>query len=996
MRTTAMIIRGTPMLYVPRVLQRRAWRFPALVLLLALAAACGPAATEATSLPSAHRAISAASPQMPADAPPVSVAQSIDWFVPPSLEEQIFTSSVIVRASLESATPAVERVLSDPGGAPTYRAVQELRFTVHEYLKGSGPTTLLVAVRGEGRQVTEAAAREFAESATAQRVTTWDDRQGVLFLSELPAAYVPAGQAAGATRNAAASALAFTRSNNQAAWDYSVDTLSRAWLPARDAAGAGGASGTAARTTSQAYITDGAKSPPPVVALTDLRAQIAALAAELRTGAGVAGFQRCISGRIGHERARRAVPLPSRSIPVQLASGVAANTDVFRSTIPQRGDPQYSRFWLSGSDHERFQALIIDDDDQSSTGYDHTLATARPLPAGTYEVRYNEQHYLDFPCNFVPDDAYNPIEVQVTAPAGTVHEAFFDPVAVGAGVGADNSHGALTPTGFTVGGTAAALQRLNWEAKQLQLELSAAVPLANHYLDLIGLDGAVALRLGLDDATTATIAGGGQAWRWPACAAPWAAGDQLMLRLHHSATALPDVTPAPGCGPAPTYGAASYAFTVAEDAAVGAAVGTVTATAAGGTAVIYTVTAGDEHAAFAIDGSTGALTVARPLDYETAASYTLTVAAHEEASAAATTTVTITVTDVTVDYDAYDDDGLIEVANLAQLHAIRWDLDGDGTATDPGYAQAFPDAMPGMGCPATGCVGYELTADLEFDTDGNGVVDAADAYWNGGAGWEPIGTYTATFHGNGHVIANLFIDRGTMDNVGLFGTTGSASEVRNVGLRAANVTGRYEVGGLVGYSNGTIRISYVTGHVTGQSGGGLAGFNQGRIVASYATAAVTTADDAGGLVGFNGSGTRIVASYATGPVTGRSRAGGLTAGSVSGITASYATGAVTGDGTVGGLVGANFSSTTASYWDTTTSGVTTGSGGTGKTTTELQTPTGYTGIYATWNVNIDGAAGTDDPWDFGTASEYPVLKVDFDGDGTASWEEFGDQRPAPN
>ena len=232
-----------------------------------------------------------------------------------------------------------------------------------------------------------------------------------------------------------------------------------------------------------------------------------------------------------------------------------------------------------------------------------------------------------------------------------------------------------------------------------------------------------------------------------------------------------------------------------------------------------------------------------------------------------------------------------------------------------------------------------------------------------------------------------------MDNVGLFGTTGSTSVVRNVGLRAADVTGRYEVGGLVGYSNGTIRISYVTGGVTGQSGGGLAGFNQGRIVASYASAAVTTADDAGGLVGFSGSGTRITASYATGPVTGRSRAGGLTAGSVSGITASYATGAVTGDGTVGGLVGANFGSTTASYWDTTTSGVTTGSGGTGKTTSELQTPTGYTGIYADWNVDIDGVAGSDDPWDFGTASEYPVLKVDFDGNGTASWEEFGGQRP---
>ena len=971
------------MLYVSHMLRTRAWRFLALALAAAVTvAACGPSDPGVAPTPT----------------PRINRLSNPMWRVAPSLEEQIFRSSVIVRASLQSATGTVETVPSDPGVASTYRPVQELRFTVHEYMKGTGATALLVVVRARHTFLTEAAAREQVDFAVARRVTTWDDRQGVLFLETPAPPYASAaasGGASGAAGRASAPALEFTQSNwDQSPWAYSVDTLSRAWLPARDVGGAAGQT-RAAGAASTVFITDGAESPPPVVTLTDLRAQIAALAAELQAGEGIEGFTDCVLDRIGHARHRRAVPWTPFQDAATLTSGSAAGTEVYEERNEYR-EPQYSRWWLSGPDPERFQTLIIDDDDQASNGYDHALVTARPLPAGAYRVHYNWQHYSEIPCNFMPDDTYDDFTVTVTAPAGTVHEAFFDPVAVGAGVGADNSHGALTPTGFTVGGTAAALQRLNWEAQQLQLELSAAVPLANHYLDLIGLDGAVALRLGLDDATSATIAGGGQAWRWPACAAPWADGDQLMLRLHHSATALPDVSPAPGCGPAPTYGAASYAFTVAEDVALGAAVGTVTATAAGGTAVIYTVTAGDEHGAFAIDGSTGALTVARPLDYETAASYTLTVAAHEEASAAAATTVTITVTDVTVDYDAYDDDGLIEVANLAQLHAIRWDLDGDGTATDPGYAQAFPDAMPGMGCPATGCVGYELTADLEFDTDGNGVVDAADAYWNGGAGWEPIGTYTATFHGNGHVIANLFIDRGTMDNVGLFGTTGSASEVRNVGLRAANVTGRYEVGGLVGYSNGTIRISYVTGHVTGQSGGGLAGFNQGRIVASYATAAVTTADDAGGLVGFNGSGTRIVASYATGPVTGRSRAGGLTAGSVSGITASYATGAVTGDGTVGGLVGANFSSTTASYWDTTTSGVTTGSGGTGKTTSELQTPEGYSGIYADWNVDIDGAAGTDDPWDFGTASEYPVLKVDFDGDGTASWEEFGDQRPAPN
>ena len=35
----------------------------------------------------------------------------------------------------------------------------------------------------------------------------------------------------------------------------------------------------------------------------------------------------------------------------------------------------------------------------------------------------------------------------------------------------------------------------------------------------------------------------------------------------------------------------------------------------------------------------------------------------------------------TGDYDA-DNDGLIEISNLAQLNAVRWDLDGDGGTGD--------------------------------------------------------------------------------------------------------------------------------------------------------------------------------------------------------------------------------------------------------------------------------------------------------------------------
>ena len=86
--------------------------------------------------------------------------------------------------------------------------------------------------------------------------------------------------------------------------------------------------------------------------------------------------------------------------------------------------------------------------------------------------------------------------------------------------------------------------------------------------------------------------------------------------------------------------------------------------------------------------------------------------------------------------------------------------------------------------------------------------------------------------------------------------------------------------------------------------------------------------------------------------------------------------------TVGGLVGSvDGVSVTASYWDTATSGRTTGSHGQGRTSAQLQAPTGAHGLYATWSTAH---------WDF-ASGRYPALRVDFDGDGRESWQEFGYQ-----
>ncbi|MCY4558322.1 MAG: Ig-like domain-containing protein, partial [Chloroflexi bacterium] len=472
---------------------------------------------------------------------------------------------------------------------------------------------------------------------------------------------------------------------------------------------------------------------------------------------------------------------------------------------------------------------------------------------------------------------------------------------------------------------------------------------------------------------------------------------------------------------------------------------TTVAIAEGATAGAATITVIDD--AVDDDDETIVLNASLSGSNLTAGPLTLTIADNDDESAAAAPTP---VADAGCpvpaggDYDA-DDDGLIEICNLAQLVAIDYDLDGDGTPstshtsynaynipTRPVYAAAFPGAASGMGCPQTGCIGYELTTDLDFDRNGNGRADANDGYKE--AGWIGIGEwgkghevgFAAIFEGNGHVIRNLYLYNGSYN--GLFHRTLDAAVIRNVGVEDVLLKGGdYYVAGLVGENRGTIINSYTTGQVSGSNGvgglvggsydtsmiigsystatvtgssddvGGLVGGNEGTIIASYATGNVTGTGEAddnyvagsssgsghaiGGLVGLNYPDQKIIASYATGTVTAPKgwKVGGLAGFNLGSITASYSVGTVSGTGQLSGLTYSDNSwendpYARDSYWDTVTSGQATSVQGVGKTTAELQSPTGYAGIYVDWNVDLDGDGSADDPWDFGTSCQYPVLK----------------------
>ena len=88
------------------------------------------------------------------------------------------------------------------------------------------------------------------------------------------------------------------------------------------------------------------------------------------------------------------------------------------------------------------------------------------------------------------------------------------------------------------------------------------------------------------------------------------------------------------------------AVSLAENVSTGTSVATVSASDAESETITYAITAGNTGNAFTINSSTGAITTAAALDYETTTSYSLTITATDAWGNATTTTQTVNVTDV--------------------------------------------------------------------------------------------------------------------------------------------------------------------------------------------------------------------------------------------------------------------------------------------------------------------------------------------------------------
>ena len=206
-----------------------------------------------------------------------------------------------------------------------------------------------------------------------------------------------------------------------------------------------------------------------------------------------------------------------------------------------------------------------------------------------------------------------------------------------------------------------------------------------------------------------------------------------------------------------------------------------------------------------------------------------------------------------------------------------------------------------------------------------------------GKDWTPIGTdydnsYKGTFDGGGHTITGLTFT--TNDEfAGLFGWLNRAGTVKNVVMEGVQITSNQiyggSIGGVVGYSWGTIENCSVSGSVSGTVyvGGVVGAQIGGSITGCSSSATVKGTVDVGGVAGQTNSSATLTACYATGNVTieinpAKNIAGGSLVGMNAGISllACYATGNVTSTGSstgqvhIGGFLGNNYTTVTAGYW----------------------------------------------------------------------------------
>ena len=481
---------------------------------------------------------------------------------PASLKERILESDVVARVKLLSMSPSVEAFGDERSGNSAYVSALEFRFEVLEYLKGGGGEIVGI-VYGNDYYESKLGALTLGEDLTDTHDTTWDDREAIVFLSkgrgvlstlEEPDRYV----------------LGFADYGVFDSDSYTIDSrYSKRWLPAAAIEGVSVAHGAGSGGGEQRFLTGaeraegesreelidyrvansahnkalGTGGDSSMITLSQIKDLIADLQEEIDEGDGSEDYLECVLEKYKRNReveykyeASGGVTYGTISYDHELASGSPADTVFALGTRPfhppddydpanhEYANPHFEwEGWIEGKDAQMFRVA----------NNKSVIATTRPLHRGEYRFYFNSLDSKYIPCSAYPDRLRTSEElvVHVSALAGALHEAFFDPVDIDEGVGAGGGRGVLRPEWFETDDGETVIESIEWWDGQVEMELSPAADLIDYRMDLIALDGSVALRLDVIDAIEVLDEDEVATLIWGVCEQPWVDGDLLMLRI---------------------------------------------------------------------------------------------------------------------------------------------------------------------------------------------------------------------------------------------------------------------------------------------------------------------------------------------------------------------------------------------------------------------------------------------------------------------------------
>ena len=224
-------------------------------------------------------------------------------------------------------------------------------------------------------------------------------------------------------------------------------------------------------------------------------------------------------------------------------------------------------------------------------------------------------------------------------------------------------------------------------------------------------------------------------------------------------------------------------------------------------------------------------------------------------------------------YDIDDDsmkENVYEISNAGQLYWFAGLVNG----TLDGVKQ---NTLANAILTANITVNENLLDSLQYDEEDN-VSNGSDFItWTPIADWMGNRTtqYSGTFDGNNKTVSGLYFN-GDSTCIGLFGSSESDGNIKNVGVVDSYFKGNDHVGGVCGNNAGTITNCYNAGNLTAIESsatiGGICGYNNtGTVTNCYNTGTVTATGSVASVGGVCGCSIELISNcYNIGTVTATS------------------------------------------------------------------------------------------------------------------------------